>query len=251
MIFCIGIRSGSQSIKYALQRLGYRVYGMGVAVQYYSHLNIWHDHARGIRKADFAELLAPYGASVGLPCMFFPEDMLAAFPDARVIINMRDPAAWYKSYRGQVNTLDTLRKVLWFLPRMRAIYRTLLPLELHDSCFAGHIDDEAFCVAKVEELRARARKLVPPDHVLVHTVSDGWEPLCKFLGVPVPDGPYPHINKNESEVKKRVGLAMFRDVVWAGFAVFVAARYGLSWITAAALAAEAGLWLILYGLRRV
>ena len=30
--------------------------------------------------------------------------------------------------------------------------------------------------------------------------KDGWEPLCNFLGYPVPDVPFPHENKSGSAV---------------------------------------------------
>jgi hypothetical protein len=36
---------------------------------------------------------------------------------------------------------------------------------------------------------------VPADRLLVFDVKQGWEPLCRFLDVPVPAGePFPHIN---------------------------------------------------------
>jgi len=35
---------------------------------------------------------------------------------------------------------------------------------------------------------------IPSDQLLVFEAGDGWEPLCSFLGVPVPDGPYPRTN---------------------------------------------------------
>jgi len=250
LVFCIGFRCGSQSMKYALKRLGYNVYGMGEVVQYYSHLNIWHDHARGRGKADIAQLLAGYGATVGQPCMFFPEDMLAAFPDALVIINSREPAAWFESYQRFVATICKVRGLLWFIPRIRAVHRTLAAV-VFDGCMAGHNDEQAFCVATIAGLQARARKLVPPDRVLVFPVSDGWQPLCKFLGVPVPGEPFPHCNRNENEVKARIALALARDAGWLGFAGLVAYAFGPSWISAALLAAELGVWLRLYRLRRV
>lgn len=42
------------------------------------------------------------------------------------------------------------------------------------------------------------QRTVPPDRLLVFEVKDGWEPLCRFLGVPVPSTPFPHANKGDS-----------------------------------------------------
>ena len=249
-IFCIGFRCGSQSIKAVLERLGYRVYYMGGAVQFYSHLNAWYDHARGHRKADIASLLNGYDAAAGQPCMYFPEDVLAAFPDALVIITTREPSAWFNSFKNFAGGIGNARKFLWFVPRIRAIHRTLKAM-VFDGLFAGRIDDQALCVEKLEDLYARVRKLVPPERILIHSINDGWQPLCKFFGFPVPDEPFPHLNRNESTVKRCIGLAVLKDVGLLAIAALIVVTWGLSWISAAALAAEAGAWLLLYRLRRV
>ena len=39
------------------------------------------------------------------------------------------------------------------------------------------------------------KSVVPPEDLLIWNVKDGWEPLCKFMGKPIPDGPIPHDNK--------------------------------------------------------
>lgn len=248
-IYCIGARCGSQSMLAALERFGYRVYSMPRVLPYYSHLNSWYDHARGYRAADIKALLGGCDAVTGQPCSYFPEDILAAYPDALVIINTREPAAWYHSYQTFFATLTKLRRFLWFSPRIRAIYR-LMKTMVFDGFFSGRIDDKAFVMEKLESLHARAAKLVPPERILVFDVTEGWKPLCDFLKVPAPDEPFPHLNRNESIVKKRVILAVLKDLVWLGLAVIVVAVFGLSWISAAALAAEAGAWLLFYKLRR-
>jgi hypothetical protein len=235
-------------MKYALRRLGYSVYGMGEVVQYYSHLNAWYGHARGERPADIPALLASYDATVGQPCMFFPDDMLNAFPDSLVIINTREPAAWFKSYRTFVSGIKDVRRKAWFLPRIRAVHRTLAAV-VFDGRMAGHNDDQAYCVAAIEDLRARARKRVPPERVLEYSVTEGWEPLCKFLGAPVPAAPFPHRNKNENEVKARIALAISRDAACLAIAALIVYFFGISWLSAAALAAGAAVWLLLYRLR--
>lgn len=41
---------------------------------------------------------------------------------------------------------------------------------------------------------AAVQAKAPPDRLLVFEVKDGWEPLCHFLGVAVPDEDFPHAN---------------------------------------------------------
>jgi len=38
------------------------------------------------------------------------------------------------------------------------------------------------------------KRSVPADRLLVHSAKEGWAPLCEFLGLPIPDGPYPRVN---------------------------------------------------------
>jgi hypothetical protein len=40
----------------------------------------------------------------------------------------------------------------------------------------------------------RVRQTVPPERLLIFDVKQGWEPLCNFLEVPIPDLPFPHKN---------------------------------------------------------
>lgn len=62
------------------------------------------------------------------------------------------------------------------------------------------------------------RGLVLKERLLEWSVEDGWAPLCKFLGKPVPDEPFPHVNAaagwagRESELVKRYGLAAAHNV---------------------------------------
>ena len=43
------------------------------------------------------------------------------------------------------------------------------------------------------------KSIVPTEYLLVWNLKDGWEPLCTFLGKPIPDCPIPHENKTSDE----------------------------------------------------
>lgn len=60
------------------------------------------------------------------------------------------------------------------------------------------------------------RKIVPPERLLVMKLGDGWEPLCEFLGKPVPQEPYPQAN--EREAAAREGKKIFAKclLIWTG-----------------------------------
>lgn len=56
-------------------------------------------------------------------------------------------------------------------------------------------DAEKKSDAKYREHYALVRKMTPPDRLLNFELSSGWEPLCEFLGKPIPDVPFPHLNE--------------------------------------------------------
>ena len=53
------------------------------------------------------------------------------------------------------------------------------------------------------ENSAEVKREVPKGKLLVFDSPDGWKPLCDFLGVPVPDAPYPLTNTTE-EFRARI-----------------------------------------------
>jgi hypothetical protein len=62
----------------------------------------------------------------------------------------------------------------------------------------GKFADKAFAEKVFNKHVEDVKQHVPPDRLLVYDVSEGWEPLCMFLRVPVPDEPFPHLNKKEN-----------------------------------------------------
>ena len=88
--------------------------------------------------------------------------------------------------------------------------------------------DRAKAVAEYERHIADVKATVPPEKLLVFTVDQGWEPLCAFLGVPVPDTPFPNVN-DRAEIQKAIGdMTKAAYVFLAGGAVVAAAViYGL------------------------
>ena len=54
--------------------------------------------------------------------------------------------------------------------------------------------DKAKVINAFNEHNEDVKKRCPKDKLLVFEAKDGWEPLCKFLNVPIPDVPYPNVN---------------------------------------------------------
>jgi hypothetical protein len=58
-------------------------------------------------------------------------------------------------------------------------------------------------IATMERHNEEVKRTVPAERLLVWTASEGWEPLCEFLELPVPEMPFPHVN-DRTEFLNRV-----------------------------------------------
>jgi hypothetical protein len=71
--------------------------------------------------------------------------------------------------------------------------------------FDGRFEDRDYAMRVFQEHIDEVQRFVPAGQLLVYHVKDGWEPLCEFVGVPAPDGPFPHIN--DRKTTRRMYLA--------------------------------------------
>lgn len=191
-------RTGTATLKRALQHLGFDpCYHMEEVLPRPWHMRAWGRYRPGNPDGavDFARLLRNYRATVDFPAAFAYRDLLATFPEAKVVHTVRDPDDWWESTMA---TIYPARRVMATFPRsvipgVRALYRTMDAV-LWDGLFDGHFSDRAHAIDVFERWSADVVATVPPERLLVYEVADGWAPLCAFLGVPVPDRPFPAVN---------------------------------------------------------
>lgn len=89
---------------------------------------------------------------------------------------------------------------LLFNPRLRSVIKCVkfAKASIFGGLLQGKFDDKAATEKIFNQYIADVNAYVPEDKLLVFNVSEGWEPLCKFLGVPIPNQPLPHLNKKEN-----------------------------------------------------
>ncbi|KAJ5786611.1 uncharacterized protein N7503_011823 [Penicillium pulvis] len=171
-------------------------------------------------KKALLELLARqydgYAATTDSPGGQLVPELMALYPDAKVICTVRDPVSWEKSMNQVMHYtfLWFLRGVLFPLPGMRHFidYLTLLSVQWK------RLYDEDVPTRKTYYRHIEWLKEVVPEHRLVfYDVRDGWEPLCKALGKEVPkDIPFPHINDGEA-IEKIAKLHIRRGLTRTNF----------------------------------
>jgi len=185
-----------------------------------------------------------YAATVDYPGCVFWEKFLEWNPEAKVILSIRDsPEAWAASARSTIfpatkGNLAIAKKWLFNTFVMPFIGSDRHMSYIHSIVTRVHGVDPQNAdtnLAKMyEDWNASVIAKVPSENLLIFNVKEGWEPLCKFLGVPVPDQEFPRTNSTkqfkEREGKMWSGLKMvFKiaavSVVVAGTGVLVASYY--------------------------
>ncbi|KAJ7020289.1 P-loop containing nucleoside triphosphate hydrolase protein, partial [Mycena alexandri] len=214
-------RTGTASMRDALEILGYtHTHHMEDVLQNPLEAAMWSEaieakffgKGKPYRRVDWDQLLGHCQAVTCVPAILFSEDLIAAYPEAKVILTTRDPTAWWKSYN------DALQG-MWRSKRARLAAR-LDPTHFGQaftfakasvSLFLGPGVPDAQEEPSKERFMAHydnVRRLVPRERLLEYEVGEGWETLCAFLGETVPDEEFPRINDTKGW-KRMINL-------WAG-----------------------------------
>ncbi len=178
-------RTGTNSLKVALERLlGAPCYHMMEVFQHPDHVPLWRAAARG-EMPDWNALFADYAAAVDWPAAAFWPELSATFPDALVLLSVRDPHSWWQSASETIfPSLREQQGTEWYA----------MVDEVFGARFTRALEDRPAAIAALERHNARVRANVPARRLLEWRAADGWAPLCAALGVPIPNEPFPHTN---------------------------------------------------------
>ena len=214
-------RTGTLSLKAALEELGFdKCYHPLKVFASMDQARIWDAASRG-EPVDWERLFAGYRATVDMPGCLFYRELLEKYPEAKVILTVRDPERWYDSVRQTILFANTFPKWAVLLSSRMLVFQRMLD-RLWDRLFRGRFESRAFAIDVFNRHNEQVRRDVPADRLLVYEVSQGWGPLCAFLGVPVPEGePFPHLNdsaefrariKREARIVRTVGYVALGTV---------------------------------------
>lgn len=206
-------RTGTVSMKAALEILGFGpCYHMREILKPRpgyndGHLELWSEHARALAEGrpspiQWKRLFARYAACMDHPTCLYYKELMEAFPDAKVILNVRDPERWFVSWQTLFEGLGMMRAIGRFVPRVRRAI-DIPDVLIRDGQMKGRIDHDSN-IAEYLRHNAEVIATVPPEKLLVFDVKQGWGPLCAFLGVPVPDQPFPHLNESKGSIHARL-----------------------------------------------
>jgi Sulfotransferase domain len=204
-------RTGTLTQKMSLEMLGLGpCYHMVDVLADLDQAPMWERALDG--DAQWEQIFAGYHSTVDWPGGYFYRELAEFYPDAKVLLSVRDPEAWERSMRQTVWAVRNGESLIRLLssaqahvnPRWRAFLGMIdrLLWEGKGTFAAGHSEPQQLIDAMVrhnEEVKAA----IAPERLLVWDVKEGWEPLCEFLELPVPEVPLPHIN-DRTEFLNRV-----------------------------------------------
>jgi len=195
-------RTGTLSLKGALEQLGFGpCHHMAEVFAHPETIPFWQQAASGAA-VDWDQGLAGYRATVDWPAAYFWRELAEFYPDAKVLLSTRDVDAWYASFSNTILKLIAAKDEIT-VPPVRAAVEMGEPL-VCTKVFGDRADDPDHAKAVFRDHEEEVRRSIPAERLLVFDVREGWEPLCAFLGVPVPDGPFPRLNDAE-QFKALVG----------------------------------------------
>jgi Sulfotransferase domain len=248
-------RTGTTSLKAALEELGFDpcykdLFG------HPEHVELWEAAARGT-SVDWNELLGGYRVATDWPACLFYEELMQSYPDAKVILTLRDPNRWYEStyntlYVKQRIASSAVFRCLRRLGLRRFDANTFLLLVLRAGEFVGlfrpgmarvawfydrlvweetfdrNLEDRQHAIEVFERHNEEVKHRVPDERLLVYEIKEGWRPLCDFLGVEEPDKPFPHLNDSHTfrkMLRQRISFAVAAPIAGVSLAGLALLRF--------------------------
>lgn len=193
----------------------------------------YHKRGSEFSRDDWDDLLGNYQAVTDSPAICFAEELIKAYPEAKVVLVERDVERWYQSFEVMIKEMyNPILNVLRVLdPQLIGPLATMY--------YYVYKDRKGFCRTNIkEELQVTARTLYrehyehvrrvcPKERLLNYRLEDGWDPLCDFLGKEKPGVPFPRLNEGAAlkekfkEFNKRSVLLVLRNLAFVSVSILL------------------------------
>jgi hypothetical protein len=215
-------RTGTNTLRESLELLGFnKTYHMKQLLVHPENLHYWTT-LRDTGTTDWEGLYDGYQATVDFPCYPWYKEHMKQYSDAKVILSLRPFEDWYDSFYNTIwkaqNPPEAQAKEMEQKvasdPRLQSVMKVMgfAKKAIVEDHFQGRFLDKEFMEKVFNDHHEEVKNYVPANKLLVFDVSEGWEPLCKFLGVEVPEESLPHTNKKE-DFATMVGQLMQGNLV--------------------------------------
>jgi hypothetical protein len=198
------MRTATTTQMVALEQLGFGAcYHMrDLLADLENGLPLWEDVADG--SPDWERIFGAANSTLDWPSARYYRELMDYYPDAKILLSVRDGDAWVRSMRATVWGMFHGDSVIHHLSDARAVLDPLwqrytalmrrITWQEGTGVLAGETYTDAGLAAVMNRWNDEVKSTVPPERLLVWDPADGWEPLCGFLGVDVPEDPLPRLN---------------------------------------------------------
>jgi hypothetical protein len=191
-------RTGTKSLQSALNILGFGpCHHMVEVFAHPESMKLWIEAGAG--RPDWDAIFAGYHSQVDYPGAHYWRELAAYYPNAKILHSVRDPDQWFDSTQATIFAQETHAGMP---PAAAEFFASFLGI------WREHLHDRAFMTEHFRRHTEEVVRVIPPDRLLIYQVGQGWEPLCKFLEVPIPDVAFPSENSRAefvARVKARAG----------------------------------------------
>lgn len=188
-------RTGTLSLKFALEKLGFdKCYHMMELRNHPDHQSLWAKAHQGA-PTDWDALFDGYAATVDWPSCNLWEPIAETYPNAKIILSLRDPEKWYDSVMNTIYA-SSKERLASEDPINRAGGQWAMDI-IWDRVFEGRMDDRQHVIDVFNRHNDYVMKTVPAERLLVFEAVAGWQGLCPFLNKDIPEDPYPRVNSTE------------------------------------------------------
>ena len=185
-------RTGTMSLKLALEQLGFGpCHHMVETFGKNDHIALWQAAADG--NPDWEAVFEGYQSAVDWPVCYFWRELIDLYPDAKVILSKRDAEGWFKSASNTIFKAITAGQGAADSTGGGKMVKTIVV----DGTFNGKLLEREYAMKVFNEHNEAVMSSIDPSRLLVFEASEGWEPLCEFLDLPVPDTEFPRVNTRE------------------------------------------------------
>jgi hypothetical protein len=202
-------RTGTMSLKMALEQLGLGpCHHMEEVGDHPQQLDYWRAVVRG-ENVNWDAVFQNYGCCVDWPSAHYWRQLAEKYPDAKVLHSTRAAEGWWASFSKTIAMViaeagsDDPEHEIRNVPE-------LANAVIAEQTFNGQYNDKQVAIAAFEQRERDVRAAIPADRLLVFDVREGWGPLCEFLELPVPEGPFPRSN-NQQEFRELVQSMMDKN----------------------------------------
>ena len=176
---------------------------------------------------DWNAIYNGYGACLDFPSCNYYKELMKEYPDAKVILTIRDADSWMKSWNAlNREVLNSITFKFFSKIPGTSFY---IQKRIHNEAILGPkgmfkgLKSEKDIKNEFTKWNQSVIDYVPKDRLLVYEIKDGWKPLCNFLDMPIPDIPFFHKNKtkNMGHMSRFIGSMFTISILLIIVAIFL------------------------------